>query len=117
MVVEPGTRRGSARRSCGGMIAYGRSARRALGRLWTLARTHWWLLALLVVAVAAFLYKVEIYIYPEKYCYSNVLPSQIPAVLESYFEDGITAAFSPAAIKGEQIFICTHGIAILFWKR
>jgi len=53
--------------------------------------------------------KVEIYIYPEKYCYSNVLPSQIPAVLESYFRDGITAAFSPAAIKGEQIFICTHG--------
>ena len=53
--------------------------------------------------------KVEIYIYPEKYCYSNVLPSQIPAVLESYFQDGITGAFSPAAIKGEQIFICTHG--------
>ena len=46
--------------------------------------------------------KVEIYIYPEKYCYSNVLPSQIPAVLESYFQDGITSAFSPAAIKGEQ---------------
>lgn len=53
--------------------------------------------------------KVEIYIYPEKYCYSNVLPSQIPAVLESYFRDGITAAFSPAPIEGEQIFICTHG--------
>ena len=53
--------------------------------------------------------KVEIYIYPEKYCYSNVLPSQIPAVLESYFRDGITTAFSPAAIEGEQIFICTHG--------
>ena len=53
--------------------------------------------------------KVEIYIYPEKYCYSNVLPSQIPAVLESYFRDGITTAFSPAPIEGEQIFICTHG--------
>jgi len=53
--------------------------------------------------------KVEIYIYPEKYCYSNVLPSQIPSVLESYFQDEITADFSPAAIEGEQIFICTHG--------
>jgi hypothetical protein len=53
--------------------------------------------------------KVNIYIYPEKQCYSNVIPSQIPAVLESYFRDGITADFSPTAIEREQIFICTHG--------
>jgi len=53
--------------------------------------------------------KVEIFIYPEKYCYSNVLPSQIPAVLESYFRDGITGAFSPTPIEEDQIFICTHG--------
>ena len=53
--------------------------------------------------------KVKIFIYPEKYCYSNVLPSQIPAVLESYFQDGITASFSPNSIEVDQIFICTHG--------
>jgi len=55
--------------------------------------------------------KVEIYIYPEKYCYSNVLPSQIPAVLESYFRDGITAAFSPAQLKGSRfLFVLTGGM-------
>ena len=53
--------------------------------------------------------KVEIYIYPEKYCYSNVLPGQITAVLETYFRDGITTAFLPTPIEVDQIFICTHG--------
>ena len=53
--------------------------------------------------------KVEIFVYPEKYCYSNVLPGQITSVLETYFRDGITTAFSPTPIEVDQIFICTHG--------
>ena len=53
--------------------------------------------------------KVDIFIYPEKCCYSNVFPHEIPAVLESHFQDGKTSSSSAVKIEQEQIFICTHG--------
>ncbi len=53
--------------------------------------------------------KVDIFIYPEKLCYSKVLPEDIPAVLESHFRYGDTTSFSAAEIEQDQILICTHG--------
>ena len=53
--------------------------------------------------------KVELFIYPGKWYYSNVLPKEIPEVLESHFQHYKTSNFSCKKIEREQIFICTHG--------
>ena len=53
--------------------------------------------------------KVQIFIYPGKYQYTNILPNEINAVLESYFQNGVSEAFSPTKIIDDQIFVCTHG--------
>jgi len=53
--------------------------------------------------------KVELFIYPGKWYYSNVLPKEIPEVLESHFQHYKTSDFSCKKIEREQIFICTHG--------
>ena len=53
--------------------------------------------------------KVELFIYPGKWYYSNVLPKEIPEVLESHFQHYKTSDFSCKKIERGQIFICTHG--------
>ena len=53
--------------------------------------------------------KVDIFIYPERLCYSNILPSDIHTVLESHFQLGKTFANRATKIEHDQIFICTHG--------
>ena len=53
--------------------------------------------------------KVELFIYPGKWYYSNVLPKEIPEVLESHFQHYKNSDFSCKKIEREQIFICTHG--------
>ena len=53
--------------------------------------------------------KVEIFIYPGKSYFSNVLPKEIPEVLESYFQHYTSPLFSCKKFEQDQIFICTHG--------
>lgn len=53
--------------------------------------------------------KVQIFIYPGKFKYTNILPGEINTVLESYFQNGVSEAFSPTKITEDQIFVCTHG--------
>ena len=54
-------------------------------------------------------YKADIFIYPGKWCYSNVLPEEIPTVLESHFRNDTASSFSAGKFEHDQIFICTHG--------
>ena len=53
--------------------------------------------------------KVEIFIYPGKRYFSNILPNEIPEVLESYFQHQTSSIFSCGKYERDQIFICTHG--------
>jgi len=53
--------------------------------------------------------KVKIFIYPGKRYYSNILPKEIPEVLESNFQHHTSPIFSCGKFEQDQIFICTHG--------
>ena len=52
---------------------------------------------------------VEIFIYPGESYYSNVLPKEIPEVLESHFQQNTSSFFHCKKLEKDQIFICTHG--------
>jgi len=53
--------------------------------------------------------KVEIFIYPGKKYFSNVLPKEIPEILELNFQPNISSNLSYGKFENDQIFICTHG--------
>ena len=51
----------------------------------------------------------DIYIYPEKMHYSNVLPEEISGVLKSHFLDVCNPENSAKKIEKDHILVCTHG--------
>jgi len=51
----------------------------------------------------------DIFIYPGKYFYPKIIPSNIPRILDFHFQQGLNSSNSFNKFKNDQIFICTHG--------
>ena len=52
---------------------------------------------------------VDIYIYPEKIHYSNILPEEISGVLMSHFLNECNSENTAKNIEKDHILVCTHG--------
>jgi len=51
----------------------------------------------------------DIYIYPEKIYYSNILPEEIYGVLKSHFQNECNSEYTAKNIEKDHILVCTHG--------